>query len=154
MKNKAAGFTLVEIMVVVAIVGILASVAVPNLLRSRVNANEGAIKGNFKTFSGANESYRAVQQPVAYAPNIATLVSETPSYLDSTWNTNPKHGFTLTYTAATAPASNYSLLGVPSAGFGGTTNYCIDHTGILVSGSTGSVTGPATGCAGGTPLTS
>ena len=149
-KLNRRGFTLVEIMIVVAIIGLLAAIAIPNLLRARNNASEGAMKTAMRTFSSANESYRAAQSTPAYADAITTLTGSTPPYLDTTWTAATKHGFTLAYTPATAPAATYGFLASPGTGL--TNIYCVDQSGVVVSGASG-VTGPAAGCSGGTPIT-
>ncbi len=51
------GFTLVEIMIVVAIIALLAAIAIPNLLQARRTANEAAAQANLRTFATAAETY-------------------------------------------------------------------------------------------------
>ncbi len=148
-KLNQKGFTLVEIMIVVAIIGLLAAIAIPNLLRARNNASEGAMKTAMRTFSSANESYRAAQSTPAYANLIASLTATSPPYLDSTWTEGgTKHGFTINYLGTTA---SYGFLATPGAGL--TNYYCVDQSGVVVSKAT-ALTAPNTGCAGGgTPIT-
>jgi len=65
------GFTLIELMIVVAIIAIIAAIAIPNLLTSRMSANEGAAVANLRTLVTVCEQYRS--RFGQYPPDLATL---------------------------------------------------------------------------------
>ena len=151
-KLNQRGFTLVEIMIVVAIIGLLAAIAIPNLLRSRLAANEGAMKLDLHAFSTANQSFYAAQNPPAFADSIATLQAA-PAFIDGTWGTAAgKHGFAQAYLGGGAANPNtYSILVSPvTANVTASNSYCVDQTNVTVGTSGGTApTGAVTGCAGG-----
>jgi len=96
MKRKA-GFTLVEIMVVVAILVILVSLAVPNFLRSRITANESAVIATFRTINNACQLY--YQNNKSYPERLIDLTEPVsiPPYLDSTLAQGKRHGYEFIY---------------------------------------------------------
>ena len=57
LKKNAAGFTLVEIMIVVAIIGLLAAIAVPNFAQARTNARRGTCINNLRLIDAGKEQY-------------------------------------------------------------------------------------------------
>ena len=60
--NKKAGFTLVEIMIVVAIIGLLAAIAIPNFVRARENAQLNSILNNLRILDGAKDQWALEQK--------------------------------------------------------------------------------------------
>ena len=81
MKRSQRGFTLVEIMTVMAIISMLAALSVPNLLRMRVNANEAAAQATLRTIHTALTEYNGVQTPPNYPVNLTTLANANPPYI-------------------------------------------------------------------------
>ena len=76
MKSNQKGFTLIELMIVVVIIGILAAIAIPNFIAMQNRAKEGSTKSNMHTVQLAAEDY-GVQNDGAYAdvaPDVAALL--------------------------------------------------------------------------------
>ena len=69
------GFTLVEIMIVVAIIALLAAIAIPNLLGARRTANEAAAKANIRTLATELETYASGTGDGAYPADVAALAA-------------------------------------------------------------------------------
>ena len=81
--NKNHGFTLIELMIVVGIIAIIAAIAIPNLLRSRVQTNESAAIQSLRTVVSAQAAYQATHY--AFATDFTDLTGATPSFLDGQW---------------------------------------------------------------------
>jgi len=133
--RSGRGFTLVEIMIVVAIISLLAAIAIPNLLRARHNANEAAAIAALRTISTACESFRAAQTPTTYPATLAALGTATPAYIDgalaaATAAGTAKQGYFYTY--ALVNANQYTCTATPAVvGTTGTRIFFVDESGVL-----------------------
>jgi len=91
MKNNK-GFTLIELMIVVEIIAIIAAIAVPNYIRTRIQANEASAVASLRVILDAQNSYNT--QYYVYATDMASLTNENPPFLTGGDWIAPKNGYT------------------------------------------------------------
>lgn len=99
-KLRQGGFTLIEIMIVVGIIVILVTFAIPLMLRSRINANEAAALANIRTIYNSCQAYYSNNLPHTYPPNSLsdlTTPASIPAYIDSVLASGTKQGYQYSY---------------------------------------------------------
>src|ERR1700687_1000159 len=140
MRNKQKGFSLIELLIVVAIILIIAAIAIPNLLRSKMAANEASAVGSLRTLNTACISYSStygIGFPAAMT-NLAPAAAATSTaadLIDSVLAGGTKSGYTFVYTGGTAVGGQvptYTTTANPvTANQTGTRYFFTDQSGVI-----------------------
>src|SRR5262249_8659973 len=140
MRNRQKGFSLIELLIVVAIILIIAAIAIPNLLRSRMAANEASAVGSLRTINTACVTYSTtygIGFPSALSKlgTSGAVGSGAAQLIDNVLSGGTKSGYTFVYTAGTATGGvipTYTVAAAPQvAGQTGQRYFFTDQSGVI-----------------------
>jgi prepilin-type N-terminal cleavage/methylation domain-containing protein len=137
--KKQKGFSLIELLIVVAIILIIAAIAIPNLLKSRMAANESSAVGSERTLNTAEVTYAASCPNTGFSASIVELNTGAvcaggTGIIDNVLSTGIKSGYTFNYTVAATSGINttYTTTAVPlNVGVTGQRGFFSNQTGVI-----------------------
>jgi type IV pilus assembly protein PilA len=150
MRTRQKGFSLVELLIAMAIVLIISAIAVPNLLSAKMAANEASAVSSLRTINGSAVTYSLTYPDSGFPTSLAqmggaqpcTATPESACLLDETLANGSKSGYNFTWTGdGNTPSVGYAITATPVAvGSSGLSAYCSDQSDTIYNAPSG------TGC--------
>jgi prepilin-type N-terminal cleavage/methylation domain-containing protein len=148
MRNQK-GFSLIELLIVVAIILIIAAIAIPNLVRSRMRANEANAVASLRVIHTSAVTYNTTYPDLGYPASLLVLSGPNPCsspsstqacLIDSALASGVKDGYSFVWTGdGLTPSYAFLITGTPQAiGASGQNMFCTDQTGVIRYDPTGS----------------
>ncbi len=143
MKSKQAGFSIIELLIVVAIILIIAAIAIPNLMSARMSANEASAVQSVRMIQSSETAYATTYPSVGFSATLAALgdasnstcsASSTQACLiDSVLASGNKHGYIFTWTGdGLTPSVAYNIGADPSTrGASGRRSFFSNYPGVI-----------------------